>query len=69
MRQLYAYVANEPTHSYICILAYCRLVIPSLKFQMLQNIVDVFREDNPFNEEFEEEQDGDYEVCILKSYS
>ena len=64
MRQLSAYVANESTHSYICILAYCRLVIPSLKFQMLRDIVDVLREYNPFNEEFEEEQDGDYEVCI-----
>ena len=64
MRQLTAFVANESTHSCIYILAHCRLVIPSLKFQMLRKIVDVFKKYNPFNDEFEQ-QDSDHEVCIL----
>ena len=39
--------------SYICILAFCRLVILPLKFQMLRKIVDAFKKYNPFNDEFE----------------
>lgn len=44
-------------------------MIPSLKFQMLEQIAEVFREYNPFKDEIEEETDYDYKVCIFKSHS